>query len=352
MYATFAGSGEAQRLLVMGCGAVGGVIAGGLLRAGHDVVIVTRNAEISRAVDADGLRISTPAGQWTVPATAHTDLDAAQGPFDAAYLAMKATDVEHAARDTAAYLAPQGYVVTLQNGVVEDRVGEILGRERVIGALVGWGATMHAPGVCEMTSIGELVVGELDGRTTPRLERLKTTLDTAAPTTISTNIYGALWSKLAINCVITTLGAATGQLLGQMLSRRAVRRLALDIISEVVDVAEACGVSLEPIGGTLDIYRLYLPPERRLRGFSFDKLIKHTIMLAVRLRFRRLKSSMLQSIERGRRPEIDFMNGYVVEQGQGKDVPTPVNAALTALVREIAAGARSVSPDNLQGLLD
>ncbi len=351
MYSASAGPSEAQRLLVMGCGAVGGVIAGGLLRAGHDVVIVAHNAEISRVVDADGLRIITPDGRWTVPATAHTDLDVVQGPFDAAYLAMKATDVERAARDVSAYLAPQGYVVTLQNGVVEDRVGEILGRERVIGALVGWGATMHAPGVCEMTSRGELVVGELDGRVTPRVEQLKTTLETAVPTVISTNIYGALWSKLAINCVITTLGAATGQLLGQMLSRRAVRRLALDIISEVVDVAEACGVSLEPIGGTLDIYRLYLPPESRPRGFSFDKLIKHTIMLAVGLRFRRVKSSMFQSIERGRRPEIDFMNGYVVEQGQEKGVPTPVNAALTALVREIAVGTRSMSPDNLQGLL-
>jgi len=353
----FVGRGEerevskGERLLLMGCGSVGGVIAGGLLRAGYEVAIVTHNYEIAQAINADGLRFTTPEGRWTVPATAHTHLDEVAVPFDAVYLAMKATEVEQAARDVADYLSPGGYVVTLQNGVVEDRVGAILDREQVVGALVGWGATMHVPGVYEMTSRGELVVGELDGQVTPRVQRLKATLDAAAPTTISTNIYGVLWSKLAINCVITTLGAVTGQLLGEMLRRRAIRRLALVITSEVMDVAEAHGVSLEPVGGTLDLSRLYLPPDRRVGGFGLDVIAKHAIMLAVGLKFRRLKSSMLQSLERGRRTEIDFMNGYVVERGREKGVPTPVNAALTAMVREIEASARPISPDNLKSLL-
>jgi 2-dehydropantoate 2-reductase len=342
---------EGERLLLMGCGSVGGVIASGLLRAGYEVTIVTHNDEIAQAINADGLRLTTPEGRWTVPATAHPHLDEVAGPFDVVYLAMKATEVERAARDVADYLSPEGYVVTLQNGVVEDRVGAILGREQVVGALVGWGATMHAPGIYEMTSRGELVVGGLDGQVTPRVQRLKATLDAAAPTTISTNIYGVLWSKLAINCIITTLGAVTGQLLGEMLQRRAIRRLALVITSEMMDVAEAHEVSLEPVGGTLDLYRLYLPSDRRAGGFGLDLIAKHAIMLAVGLKFRYLKSSMLQSLERGRRTEIDFMNGYVVERGQEKGVPTPVNAALTAMVREIEAGTRPISPDNLESLL-
>ena len=342
---------EGERLLLMGCGSVGGVIAGGLLRAGYEVTIVTHNDEIAQAINADGLRLTTPEGRWTVPATAHIHLNEVAGPFDAVYLAMKATEVEQAARDVADYLSPEGYVVTLQNGVVEDRVGAILRREQVVGALVGWGATMHAPGVYEMTSRGELVVGELDGQVTPQVQRLKATLDAVSPTTISTNIYGVLWSKLAINCVITTLGAVSGQLLGEMLRRRAIRRLALVITSEVMDVAEANHVSLESVGGTLDLYRLYLPSDRRAGGFGLDLIAKHAIMLAVGLKFRYLKSSMLQSLERGRRTEIDFMNGYVVERGQEKGVPTPVNAALTAMVREIEAGSRPISPDNLESLL-
>ena len=171
---------ETERVLLRGCGAVGGVIAAGLLQAGHEVAIVAHNDQISGAINAEGLQVTAPEGQWTVPTTAHTHLDDVQGPFDAVYLAMKGTEVEQAARDVAGYLSPEGYVVTLQNGVVEDRVGDILGRERVVGALVGWGATMHTPGVYEMASRGELVVGELDGRLTPRVEHLKATLDAAA----------------------------------------------------------------------------------------------------------------------------------------------------------------------------
>lgn len=342
---------EKGRLLLMGCGAVGGVVAAGLLRAGHQVTIVTHNDQITDAINARGLQVTTPEGQWAVETPVHTQFDAVQGSFDVVFLAMKGTEVEQAARDVAGSLSPAGYVVTLQNGVVEDRVGHILGRERVVGALVGWGATMHSPGVYEMTSRGELVVGELDGQVTPRVERLKATLDAAAPTTVSANIYGVLWSKLAINCFVTALGAVTGQLLGEMLQRGAIRRLALSIISEVVDVAHAHGISLEPVGGTLDLHQLYMPAGRRQAGFHPNLIAKHALILAVGLKFRRLKSSMLQSLERGRRPEIDFLNGYVVEKGRVKGVPVPVNAALLDMVHEIEAGVRPIRPDNLKELL-
>jgi 2-dehydropantoate 2-reductase len=342
---------EGQRLLLMGCGGVGGVIAGGLLQARHDVTIVTHNEDICRAINTHGLRVTTPDEQWTISTSAHAYLDEVEGPFDAVYLAMKGTEVEQAVRDVESYLAPEGYVVTFQNGVVEDRVSAILGRERVIGALVGWGATMHAPGVYEMTSHGEIAIGELDGQLSPRLHQLRATLEAIGPATASNNIYGILWSKLTINCATSASGAVTGQLLGEMLRRRAGRRLALAITSEVVDVAEAHGISLEPVGGTLDVHYLYLPPERRAGGVGLDLVFKHAIMLVVGSKFRRLKSSMLQSIERGRRAEIDFLNGYVVERGREKGVPTPFNAALTAMVREIEAGTRAISPDNLEELL-
>jgi 2-dehydropantoate 2-reductase len=297
--------------------------------------------------------VTTPDGTSSSPASVCThlgDLDAGP-PFDVVLLAMKATAVEQAVRDVAPRLAPDGYVVTLQNGIVEDRVGAILGRRRVVGALVGWGATMRAPGEYEMTSRGELVVGELDGQMTPRVERLQAILDAVAPTTASGNIYGVLWSKLAINCTITTLGAVTGQLLGEMLRRGDVRRLALAIISEVVDVARAHGITLEPVGGTLDLDSLYLPPARRRRGLRLDLLPRHAVIMLVGLKFRRLKSSMLQSMERGRRPEIDVMNGYVVERGREKGVATPANAALVQMVAEIESGERPLSPDNLRDLL-
>jgi 2-dehydropantoate 2-reductase len=342
---------EKPRLLLMGCGAVGGLLAGGLLRAGQELALVTHNQEITAAIRTDGLRVTTPEGAWVLPAIAYASLEELQGTFDIACLTMKATGVEQAARAVTGRLSPEGYVVTLQNVVVEDRVAGILGRERVMGALVGWGATMHAPGVYEMTSSGELVIGELDGRVTPRVQQLKTVLDAASPTSVSENIYGVLWSKLGINCAITALGAVTGRRLGQLLGHHHARRLSLAIIGEVLDVARALDITLEPVGGTLDLNRLYLPPGRRAGRSGLDLVSRHAIMLLVGLRFRRLKSSMLQSLERGRRPEIDFLNGYVVDRGHEVGVPTPVNAALTAMVHEVEAGTRPITPENLAGLV-
>ncbi|MCD6286039.1 MAG: 2-dehydropantoate 2-reductase, partial [Anaerolineae bacterium] len=235
---------SSPRILLMGCGAVGGVIGAGLLESGHDVTLVTHNTSISRTIVTHGLRVVTPDGTHTLSpkrcaALTHPDLTAVAGSFDIVLLAMKASGVEAAARGVLPMLAPDGIVVTLQNGIVEDHVASIIGRERAIGALVGWGATMHGPGIYERTSRGEMTIGELNGSTTERIQRLKTVLDAVAPTAVSANIYGALWSKLAINCVVTTLGATTGQLLGQMLRQARVRRLALSVISEVMDVAAA-----------------------------------------------------------------------------------------------------------------
>jgi 2-dehydropantoate 2-reductase len=335
----------------MGCGSVGGVIAGGLLRSGCDLTIVTNNAEITDAINNDGIRVSTPKDEWTVHAQAYTRLQDLQGTFDTILLAMKATDVEGAVEDLRTYLSPSGFVVTLQNGIVEDRIGEMLGRDRVIGALVGWGATMQKPGRYEMTSQGEVILGELDGRITSRAQGLQLILQRAIPITLSDNIYGVLWSKLTINCIITTLGAVTGQLLGEMLHRRSVRRLALLIASEVIDVANSLGISMEPVGGTMEMERLYLPIDRRHVGLGWDILLRHLIMLVVGIRFRRLKSSMLQSLERGRPAEIEFMNGYVVQKGEQSGVPTPINTALTSMVREIDRGQRQINPQNLDELI-
>ena len=338
---------SSSRILILGCGSVGGIIAGGLLRKGYKLTLIAHNEQITQVLNEHGLRVATPDGSWEIPAPAHRELDETMGLYDIVILAMKATSVEAAAERVRDYLSPEGYVVTLQNGVVEDKVASILGRDKVIGGLVGWGATMQGPGIYEMTSRGETVIGELDGTISARIKHLKTILEAATPTTISDNIYGVLWSKLAINCTITTLGAVTGQRLGEMLRQGKIRRLALQIVSEVIDVANTGGIQLEPVGGTLDLKRLYLSPERRADGFHPGLIPKHAIMLMIGFKFRQLKSSMLQSIERGREPEIDYLNGYVVEKGKEAGVPTPVNSSLTDMVNEIQSGVRLVSPENL-----
>ncbi|MFH1810268.1 MAG: ketopantoate reductase C-terminal domain-containing protein, partial [Pseudomonadota bacterium] len=214
-----------------------------------------------------------------------------------------------------------------------------------VSAIVGWGGTMHGPGDVERTGPGAIHLGELDGRRSERVLALQRLLEPTGEVVVSDNIRGALWSKLAINCTITTAGALTGQTLGAMLGGRRARTAFLGVYREVIDTALALGVKLERIA--TDPMLLYLPTD----SGAFRRWSKDLLVHLVGLRYRRLKSSSLQSIERGRRTEIDFLNGYVVEQARSAGVATPLNAALTRLIKEIEQGQRVPSPANLDALL-
>jgi 2-dehydropantoate 2-reductase len=334
-------------IMVEGIGGLGGIIAARLIQAGYHPTLVTGNPAIASAVNEHGLRITAPEGKAAVPARAFPSLgDLPQDrAFDAAYLLMKAHNVLRAARETLPFLARDGYVVTFQNGIVEDAVAAEIGAERVIGALIGWGGTMHAPGVYEKTSEGSTHIGELDGRLSERVRALGEVLETFASVVVTQNIYGAVWSKLAINCVITTLGALTGDTLGVMLKDRRMRQVFLRTYREVVDTAEALGIALEPVA--VDPKLLYLPKD----AGALTALLKDMLARVVGHRYGRLMSSSLQSLERGRKTEISFLNGYVVEKAQAVNVDVPVNAALVCMIKEIESGMRPISPDNVADLL-
>lgn len=336
-------------VLLAGVGGVGGVIAGELLLHRRNVALVTHNADITAAVRANGLAVTTPERSFRVGAPrVFTALEeaAVEAPFDIALLAMKATGVLAAADGVLPLLrSPDGYVVTLQNGIVEDAVAGLVGPSRVISGIVGWGATMHRPGIYERTSGGATHIGELDGTGSRRVRRLGELLDCATRVDVNLNIRGALWSKLAINCCITTLGALSGQTLGDMLARSLGRRAFLHIYREVVDTAHAAGVRLESIA--TDPMRLYVPADASAPG----RLWKSALVRLVGLRYRRLKSSSLQSLERGRATEIDFLNGHVVAEASKHGVAVPFNRAAVTLVKEIEAGTRPIHADNLAALV-
>lgn len=337
-----------MRILIEGLGGVGGVMAARLIAAGYNPVLVTGNAEIAAAVNQNGIKAKTTTEEFQVLSRAVVsleDLDEPE-PFGVAFLVMKANPVVEAARRTLPLLrGDQGYVVTFQNGVVEDAVAAAVGARRVVSGIIGWGATMHAPGVYEQTSGGQIHIGELDGRISDRVKELEAVLETVCPVVISKNIRGALWSKMAINCMITTMGALTGQLLGEMLEDRRVRRAFLAIYREVLDTAQAAGIKVERIAANPRL--LYLRPGAgRLNRFFKDQLMR-----IVGRRYRKLKSSMLQSLERGRPTEIDYLNGYVVETARRAGVPVPLNTLVTRMVKEIESGRRKIEQRNMDEVL-
>ena len=164
------------------------------------------------------------------------------------------------------------------------------------------------------------------------------------------NLQGARWSKLAINCAISSLGAIGGRRLGQLIRYRFVRRLALEVMTEVVAVARRSGIQLEKVSGTVDLAWVALTPADVSGPGSPSLLAKHALLLAVGAKFRRLRSSMLMAIERGREPAVEYLNGEVVRRGAALGLAAPINRRVQDLIRAIWRREHQPSPALLHKL--
>ncbi len=328
---------RAPRVLMVGCGGIGGVIAASLAELGVEVSCSTGNEGVAAALREHGATLRDEKGKRVIRGIrAHTETPESEGPFDFVLLATQPPQVEEAARKIVSLLGPDGRVVCFQNGLCEARVGAIVGVDRVIGAVVGWGATQKSPGVYEKTATGGFALGYPDGRSDARLGQLARILECVGPVEVTTNLLGARWSKLAINCAISALGTIGGDRLGVLLRSRSTRRLALELMTETVLVARAEKVRLEKVSGTFDLDWVALTEAERIVQGSPGLVAKHGLLLAVGARFRRMRSSMLAAIERGRPPAVDFLNGEVCERATKYGLQTPVNAAARVTIHRIA----------------
>jgi 2-dehydropantoate 2-reductase len=336
---------KATRFLVMGCGAIGGVLTAALAESGQDVTVVTTNERIHEAVRSRGLRIVGEGPSRQVQTKVSLGVPAGER-FDYILLATQPPNVEDAARSAAPSLADEGAMVVLQNGLCEARIAKIAGDDRVIGGVVGWGATMPEPGVYEKTAPGGFTLGYPGGDPFGAdHDDLVRALEAVGPVETTQNLAGKRWSKLAINCCISSLGTIGGDRLGALMQHRHVRRLGLEIMTEVALVARAERVRLEKVSGTLDLTWIALTEEERLAAGSPSLVAKHALLLAVGFRFRRMKSSMLSAIERGRTPSVDFLNGEVVDRARAHGLRVPVNTIVRDTVWAIAQGKKKPTMD-------
>jgi len=330
-----------DKILIIGAGAIGGITAAFIARSGYNVVLVTRYHELAEHLSKQGMHVTGVRGDFTQQIPAVASLQELNEKFNRVFIATKANDMARAAKDVLPFLADQTRVISLQNGICEDDLGEIVGRDRVIGCVVGWGATMHKPGYLEMTSTGEFVIGLPDGRMTPELDALADILSNVVPVIKTDNIYGHLYSKLIINSCITTVGAVTGLTLGKLLSKSKARKIFIDVMRESMAVAEAMNIKVEPYAGKLDYYRFLRNP-----GFS-GQIYRHIFITVLGIKYRKVKSSSLQSLERGNPTEIDFLNGYISAKGKEYGIPTPVNNTLITMIKNIEGKRRKIQPENL-----
>ena len=336
----------AERMLVVGAGGLGGITAalaaerwGTSAEPTFEVRALTTNARIAEAVRKGGYRVGGLLRERAIVAPILSEPAAVTGPYDWIVLAVQPPQVEEAARAAMPWLSPSGRLVCFQNGLAEERITRLgLPASRVVGAVVGWGASMPEPGRYHLTARGGFTVGTLDASAPEdALAGLASCLSPVAPVKLTTNLRGARWSKLAINCAISTLGTIGRGTLGAVLLHRTARRLGLELITEVVELASKEGVTLEKIAG-LDLTKLALTDAERAAQGSPTLVAKHSLMLAVGARYRRMRSSMLSAIERGRIPAVDFLNGEIVERAERHRCAVPANREATQMVHDIARG--------------
>jgi 2-dehydropantoate 2-reductase len=333
---------NAFKVIVIGTGGIGGITAAHASRAGFDVEVVDNLPGLSEKIEKEGIEVLGTMKPFTEKITAYNSISKVPGKKDIILLATKATALCNIAEEIKFLMNDTTVVVSLQNGMCEEFLMKILGRNRVVGCVVGWGATVHKPGKLEKTSEGNFVIGTLPGEHVQHLDAVVEILQATAPVTVTENISGWLYSKLIINSCITTLGAICGMTLGKMLAIKKIRNIFIEIICEAVLVGSKAGIRIEKYAGRLDFYTF------AENSSVLAKFIKHLKIRIIGMKYSKLKSSSLQSLETGRKTEIDFLNGYIVDKGNEVHVSTPLNNLLVSLVKEIEDGRRSISIDNFK----
>jgi 2-dehydropantoate 2-reductase len=339
-----------RRIAVLGAGAIGSVVGGMLTKAGHDVTLVDQWPEHVQAMKTIGLRLSGTCGEHVVPVRAlHLhELQSVDATFDAVFLAVKSYDTDWAAQLAAQYLEPRdGVVVDFQNGINDERVAAIVGRERTLGCVIAISAGIYEAGHAIRTDTGVVgfYVGELDGRDTPRAQELARVLGAVAPTKVTTNLWGQRWSKLAVNCMGNALAGLSGLGSAELRLEPGPRRVSIQLGAEVVRVGRAHGHTIEPLIGGIDAQRIVDAAEGRgLADVEAD-------LAAEAKRRTGGRPSLLQDVIKRRRTEVDFLNGHVSAEGRTKGVPTPFNDAIVAAVHAHGVGRLTPDPKHLEPLL-
>jgi 2-dehydropantoate 2-reductase len=330
-------------ILMWGAGAIGGTIGAYWARAGHEVLFVDDDADHVAAINAGGLTIEGPIASFTVAAPARRPSDVT-GTFEQIFLCVKAHHTQAAMIDLATHLAPTGYVASFQNGLNELVISEVVSAARTIGAFVNFGADYQAPGRVHFGGRGAVVVGELNGHVTPRIEALQQLLQAFEPRAeITDNIMGYLWGKLGYGALLFAT-ALTNASICDALAAPEPRGLYRQIAAEAVAVARA--LSVKPLG-----FNGYQPDAfepaatRGVADESFSAMVAHNAKSA------KTHSGIWRDLAvRRRRTEVDAQLGPIVRFGKEHDVATPATQRLIAMVHEIEEGTRPLAWENLAEL--
>jgi 2-dehydropantoate 2-reductase len=321
-----------MRFLIWGAGAIGGTMGAYLARAGHDVTLVDTVEEHVRAVLSGGIRITGPIAEFTQSVPACTP-DALNGEWDTVMLATKAHHTPAAVRALVPHLSAGGCVISAQNGLNELEIAGVVGEARTVGAFVNFGADYLEPGVIHYAGRGAVVVGEIDGRVTPRVQAIRDawlSFDDAAM--VTPNIWGFLWGKEAYGAMLFAT-ALTNDSIADALANPRYREVYIGLAREVLAVAAARGVTPEAFNGFDPVAYLPSAPAGAAEQSLND-------LVAFNRRSAKTHSGIWRDLAVRKRPtEVDAQLGIVVTLGR-EAATTPLLSRLVQLIHDIESGVR------------
>lgn len=342
-----------KKIGIFGAGAAGSYLGAFLTRDGHDVTLIDMWGEHVDAMNNGGLHVSGSQGPFSVDVNAvHlANWQKYRNSFDIVFLAMKSYDTEWSSHLVKNLIKSDGFVVNSQNCMNDHLTGTIVGHNRQVGCIMSSitvslmePAKVHRGGVPGRDRGHDVFrVGETHGQITPRVEEVAEMLSVIDGSRATSNLWGERWSKLTTNSIGNPLGAMTGQGSQGFAANPRARLIQINIAKESARVGLASNINIEPISGvTAETWA------NADKGDVFEELDGRLMPKEGASDWR---SSMGQDVTKGRRTEIEFMNGHIVQKGLEMGVPTPINTAVVEIVKGIDSGEITPSPDNVERVL-
>lgn len=335
-----------KRYAIYGAGSLGTVLGAYITKNGGQIDLINRNKAHVAALNGHGARI-TGTVDMTVPVTALTP-DQMTGTYDVILLMTKQLQNATVVAQLKEHLALDGVIVTLQNGLPEPGIAEIVGANRTMGCVVEWGATLSKPGMCVLTSEPDSLsfhMGKMEGISIAQFDMVRELLEKMCPVYEEENLIGARWSKLLINATFSGLGTVVGGTFGSVSENKLPRKVALACMKECVDVGHAAGVEFAPVQGK-NIIKLFYYKN------CFKRAIATLLVPIAMKKHRNIEPSMLQDIKHGKSCEIDAINGIICQWGRKVNVPTPVNDRIVEIIKKFEAGELKPQMENIEMFKD
>lgn len=340
--------GTNMRFTIIGAGAIGGVIASYLAYQGNNVTVVDINQKHIDAINKKGLTIETTQEPMVVRMVAVTfdQLTKTADKLDVVILAVKSQHTEHVMNQIKHLVGESTVVISMQNGLNEQIIASIIGKERTIGSFVNLFADYIEPGLIQYGGVGSLYIGELDGAITDRILEIQNRLKAWGNVQVTSNIFGYLWSKLAYGAILTAT-ATVDETMEHLIADHQNRELFVEIGTEVLQVAEQLNIQAEAFDDW-DPAIVYSPNKERnwyVIHAQFDELVKRLQT------YKKKKSGIWRDLAvHKRKTEVSEQLEPVIEKGKQFKLELPLNRKLLKMIKELESGKREMGYHNLNEL--